>query len=358
MKSVKVGVIGTNRQSHLLAIKSHERADLVAICGRNQARTAERAQTYGIRETYADYRRLIAESDLDAVVVATPDDLHYPMVMAALEKRLHVLCEKPLALNAAQAAEMLEKAKAAEVRHMVFYTWRWFPHTRHFRRLIADGAVGRCLAFSFRFLQSKNLNQERGYSWRDDHKRSYGVLGDLGSHLIDLCRYCVDEIDSVSASLSTHLPVIDPRQPVEPANDSALLTVVTHGGAQGILHASRVAAVAEMELGLSAYGERGVIELAFRESGAQIVLMRPGEPPQEVPLPEELQNELDPNKPFRQQMGRVLAEQPVGARLFVDAILGSADARPSFIDGYKTMQVIDAAIESAESGRRVSIADA
>ena len=113
-----------------------------------------------------------------------------------------------------------------------------------------------------------------------------------------------------------------------------------------------------MELVLSVYGERGVIELGFRESGAQIVLMRPGEPLQEIPLPEELQNELDPNLPFRQQMGRVLVEQSVGARLFVDAILGSADARPTFWDGYRTMQVIDAAIESSETGRRVSIADA
>ena len=358
MKSVKVGVIGTNRQSHLLAIKSHERAVLVSICGRNQARTAERAQKYGIREAYADYRRLIAESDLDAVLVATPDDLHYPMVMAALEKRLHVMCEKPLALNAAQAAEMLEKAEQAQVKHMVFYTWRWFPQPRHFCRLIAEGAVGRCLAFSFRFLQSKNLSADRDYSWRDDGKRSCGVLGDLGSHLIDLCRFCIDEIDSVSASLSTHLPLSGPRQPAEPANDSALLTVVTQSGAQGTLYASRVAAVPEMELGLSVYGERGVIELAFRASGAQIVLMRPGKPPQEVPLPDELESELDPDQPFRRRMQQVLLEQPVGNRLFIDAILGSADARPSFWDGYKTMQVIDAAIESAETGCRVSIAEA
>jgi predicted dehydrogenase len=183
------------------------------------------------------------------------------------------------------------------------------------------------------------------------------VLGDLGSHLIDLCRYCVDEIDSVSASLSTHLPVTNPEQPVAPANDSALLTVMTQSGAQGALHASRVAAVAEMELVLSVYGERGVIELAFRGSGARTVLMRPGEPPQEVPLPDELKSELDPNLPFRRRMQQVLLEQPVGVRLFIDAILGAADARPTFWDGYRTMQVIDAAVESAESGRRVSIVD-
>ena len=83
--------------------------------------------------------------------------------------------------------------------------------------------------------------------------------------------------------------------------------------------------------------------------------MRPGESPQEVPLPDEPTSELDPSKSFRQQMGRVLVEQPVGNRLFVDAILEDLPAAPSFYDGWKAQQVIDAAIESHRSGTRVSV---
>ena len=362
MKRVKVGIIGTSWWAdwvHLPSLKSHEKADLVAICGRNQGRTGEIAAKYDIRETYADYRQMIAESDLDAVVILTPDDMHYPMVMAALEKRLHVMCEKPLALNAAQAAEMLQKAEEANVKHMVFFTWRWFAHQRYFRRLIAEGSVGRCLYFHFHFLGSGGLKTDRPYRWRDDRKRARGVLGDLGSHMIDMCRYCVDEIRSVSASLAVHVPVLDPQQAAEPANDSAVLTVETQKGTQGTIHVSRVAAISEMEQGLSVHGEGGVLELAFRPfSGARITLMQPGEPSRELPLPTDLSNEFDGSKPFLEQGKQVFREQPVGDRLFIDAILGAAAAQPSFYDGYRAQQVVDAAIESAETGRRISLPDA
>jgi predicted dehydrogenase len=362
MDKVKVGVIGTSYWAdlmHLPSVKSHEQADLVAICGRNQERAAERADKYGIREQYADYRRMLDQADLDAVVIVTPDDVHYPMVMAALERGLHVMCEKPLALNATQAAEMLQAAEKARVKHMVFFTNRWRPYLRYYRRLLTEGTVGRCLYFRFRFLKPVNLKADRGYRWRDDGKRGHGVLGDLGSHMIDLCRHCVDEIRSVSASLAVHVPSIGPGHPTQPANDSALLMVETRQGSQGILHASHVAAISDAGLYLTVHGERGVLELtlAYTATGERISLVRPGEPPCEMPLPEDLASEFAADKPYIPQLLQLFAEQPVGDRQFIDAILGAARAEPSFYDGYKVMQVIDAAVESAETGRRIAIPD-
>ena len=131
MEKVRIGVIGTSWWAdlvHLPSIASHDRADLVAICGRNQERAREMAAKYGIGATYADYRQMIAKEGLDAVVIVTPDDMHHPMAMAALDEGLHVMCEKPLGLNVAQTAEMLAKAEEAGVTHMVYYTSRWFPH--------------------------------------------------------------------------------------------------------------------------------------------------------------------------------------------------------------------------------------
>jgi predicted dehydrogenase len=252
---------------------------------------------------------------------------------------------------------MLQAAEDAQVQHMVFFTFRWFSYLRYYRRLLAEGAVGRCLYFCFRWLQSRDLKAERGYAWRNDRTRCRGVLGDLGTHVIDLCRYCVDEIHTVSASLAVHVPATGPGHPAEPANDSAVLTVETRQGAQGTLHASRVAAVSEIGRYLTVHGERGALELTSTSSGARIVLMRPGEPPREMPLPDDLANEFDADKPFTQQMLQVFAEQPVGDRLFIDAILGAARAEPSFYDGYKAVQVVDAAFESAETGRRITIPD-
>jgi len=358
MDKVKVGIIGTSgwtNMAHLPSIKSHPQADLVAICGRNQQRAAERAAQYGIRETYADYRRMIAEADLDAVVVVSPDDLHYPMTMAALERGLHVLCEKPLALNAIQAAEMFEAAERAQVVHMVYFTYRWFPHHRYYRSLIAEGEIGRPLYFCARFLQSRDLKVDRGYTWGDDGTRCSGVLGGLGSHLIDACRICVDEIHTVSASLAVHVPATGQGQPAELANNSALLTVATRQGTQGTLHASRVAGVRDMERHLTVHGTEGVLELTDTQSSAQIVLMRPGEPPREMPLPDDLASELHGEIPYIRQLQQAFAEQPVGDRLFIDVILGTVSEWPTFYDGYKAQQVIDAAFESHKTGQRIAI---
>src|SRR4051794_37152630 len=106
---------------------SDERATLSAICGRNRERDDELAAKYSIPQVFTEYHQMIEQGGLDAVVVATPDDMHYEMVMAALKAGLHVLCEKPIALNAKDAKTMYETAEAKHLKHMVMYTWHWLP---------------------------------------------------------------------------------------------------------------------------------------------------------------------------------------------------------------------------------------
>ena len=133
-RQVRVGMVGTSLWAdtmHLPALKSHPQAEIVAICGRNQERTAEIAQKYNIPKIFTDYETLIRQSGAEALIVATPDDLHYPVTIAALESGLHVLCEKPLALHANQALEMYEKAAIANVKHMTYFTWRWLPYFQY-----------------------------------------------------------------------------------------------------------------------------------------------------------------------------------------------------------------------------------
>ncbi|HRW09960.1 MAG TPA: Gfo/Idh/MocA family oxidoreductase, partial [Caldilineaceae bacterium] len=103
-ESVRVGVIGTSWYAdmmHLPTLQSHSQAEIAAICGRNREPAEVLAKKYAIPAIYSDYREMIEQGNLDAVVVATPDDLHYPMVMAALDAGLHVICEKPLASTVA-----------------------------------------------------------------------------------------------------------------------------------------------------------------------------------------------------------------------------------------------------------------
>jgi hypothetical protein len=124
---VQVGVRGTSywvADFHLPALRSHAGARVRAICGRDRRRAQALAEQHDIPEVYTDYRAMIDSSELDALVVVMPEDLHHPMVMAGVEAGLHVLCEKPLAFTADRSGEMLAAAERARVKHMVQFTNR------------------------------------------------------------------------------------------------------------------------------------------------------------------------------------------------------------------------------------------
>jgi hypothetical protein len=151
---IRFGVIGTSwwaDLTHLPMLKADPRVALNALCGRNRERADEMARKYGFERVNTDYRDMIDRGDLDAIVISAPDDQHYQMVMDALEAGLHVVCEKPLALNAADAKAMYEKAEQKGLRHMAFFTWRWMPQYRYARELVEDGAIGRLYHAAFRF---------------------------------------------------------------------------------------------------------------------------------------------------------------------------------------------------------------
>jgi predicted dehydrogenase len=107
------------------------------------------SKKHGIDATYTNYRKMIADGGLDAIVVASPDDQHLQMTLAAIEKGLHVLCEKPLANTAADARVMLEAAERAGVRHMVLFTWRWQPHFQFLSRWSAMAPSAPSIVRSF-----------------------------------------------------------------------------------------------------------------------------------------------------------------------------------------------------------------
>ncbi len=176
---VRIGVIGTSWYAgFLLSILAKcEDAEIAAICGRTRTRAEELAAKYPSSQVFTDYNAMIKDGRLDGVVVASPDDLHYPMVMAALKAGLHVLSEKPLGLTVAQAQEMLETAEEAGVKHLVEFTVRWMPHSRYLHQLVQEGYVGRATQYYFHHFGDRAFNN--AYDWRWDAARSLGVLGDL-----------------------------------------------------------------------------------------------------------------------------------------------------------------------------------
>ncbi len=353
-ETVRVGVIGTSWYAdlaHLPRVKSHPRAELAAICGRNRERAQEMATKYDIPRIYTDYREMIETGNLDAVIVSTPDDMHYPMTMAALDAGLHVLCEKPMALNAAQASEMYNKAEAAGVKHMICFTYRWMPPYRYLKEVIEGGYLGRC--FHCRFSYVAGYGRNARYQWKWDRRRGLGALGDLGSHMIDLARWYVGEISRVSARLGTHVARPGPEgQTLDPANDAAFLVVEFENGAQGVIELSAVAHTPHgQEQYTRLYGQSGTLEADQSHAVAEIRGARQDEKQLEIlPVPDELWSGVDRTQPLRRRGLKVFLKQPVADRQLIDAILDDRPVEPSFYDGLQAQRVIDAAFQSHEHG--------
>lgn len=362
VERVRVGVISTSWYAdslHLPSLKSHPQAEVAALCGRNAERAHELARKFAIPHVYADYREMLEKGDLDAVVVAAPDDLHYTMTMDALEAGLHVLCEKPLALTAAAAATMATRADAAGVKHMVFFTFRWLQHTSYVHELLAAGVVGRTYASHISYVHGGGRGAVA--SWRFDGARSNGILGDLGSHLIDLARWFHGEIKSVSASVKS----FGERRGaagewVMPTNDAATLLVEYAGGAQGVIHTSAMAHVGRrgLEQHIVIHGADGSLEADFTfgnfggagEAMAVRAIDVGSDEFVPLPIPPHIWEGVDPQTPME-----VFNRQSAGDRYFIDAILNDLPIAPDFHDGAAVAAVVDAALESQRTGLRVEV---
>ena len=268
---VRVGVVGAGLivdALHVPSLKSHPAALVSAICSRTQKHASSVAKKHNIPDVYTDYRVMIKEANLDAIVIATPDDLHYPMTMAALDAGLHVLCEKPLALTVAQAGEMAEKANSTGLKNMIFCTNRWRPHCRYLKELLDQEFIGHPYHIYLSFLGG--YGREPVYKWRFDTNRANGILGDLGSHLIDLARWYMGDIVKVSALLGSFVKRLDPNgEEHNPANDSAMLLLEFENGVHGIIQTSAVAYTANRfnEHHIRVHGSEGTLEVDHTMEG-------------------------------------------------------------------------------------------
>jgi predicted dehydrogenase len=360
---LRVGLIGTSGYAGgdlLPALTRHPRAEVVAICGRNRERAQELADKFSIQQVFTDYREMIDADILDALVIASPDDLHYPMTMYALEARLHVLCEKPVAMNADQARAMYEKAEAIGVKHLVMFTWHWMPYFQYVHNLLAD-YIGQCYQASFSFLMG--FGRAGQYAWRFDAQRSTGTLGDFGAHMIELATWYLGDIAKVSGQLTAFVQRPAPDgQALVAANDAALLSVQFASGAQGVIQLSAVAHLGEKGAvqQITLYGEKGTLDVTVTyegpEAGAVIRAQRSHETAfTTLPVPESLWGGVDRTQGFFGQVDEFLRSQSVGSRLFIDAIVDDKPASPNLYEGLKVQECIDGALESHKTGRWVTL---
>ena len=204
---VRVGFIGVGAvvgYHHLPGLRLDPRAQLVAICDAAPDLLAKRQAEWNVQHATTDAIELCKSDQIDAVVIATPNDLHRPIAVAAARAGKHIMCEKPLGLNAGEVRAMYEAARDAGVVHMTAFTYRFAPAMRYLRHLLKSGALGTPRHFrSQRFLDWP----ETCWGWRQYKSRAgAGDLFDMTIHRIDFAIDLLGPIARVCGAVARFAP--------------------------------------------------------------------------------------------------------------------------------------------------------
>ena len=201
------GFIGTPYRREIR--DSKEDATIVALCARRHELLEAAAKEDGAELLTDDWRKVVDHPDVNFVLIATPDALHYEAVLACREQGKHVLCEKPLATSAQQAYEMWTAYRDSGLGHYVPYWTRYVPVFARARRIVADGMLGQIKAVIYRWHNARPAAMP--FTWRDDANLSAaGSIADVGSHAYDTMRWIIGQ---EATRVLTHARVITPAKP-------------------------------------------------------------------------------------------------------------------------------------------------
>jgi predicted dehydrogenase len=270
---IRVGVIGTGRMAevHARAFQKLSGVRITSACDVDAARVEDFAARMDIPNTFLSSDDLIASGEVDAVSVVTPDALHGPISLQAVSAGLHVLCEKPLALNYAEAKQMAAAAGKAGVINMVNFSYRRSAALQKARQMIDSGTLGEVRHLEASYLQSwlpskvwGDWKSSPAWLWRLSSKHgSKGVLGDIRVHLLDFATYPAGPLRSLQATLKTFPKA--PGNRMGPyrldANDSAVITAELECGGLAVIHATRWATGKKNALFLRIHGSKGAVEI-------------------------------------------------------------------------------------------------
>lgn len=368
-RRLRVAVIGTGMIAgvHVRAAKAAG-AEVTGVLGRTPDRSAQVAAQLDVPRGYASLEDVLADAP-DVVHVCTPNDQHHPQALAAIRAGVHVVCEKPLAVSAEQAAELERAAADAGVVATVPFVYRYHPVVREIRARITEGDLGRVLAVHGHYLQDWMLDEDAS-SWRVDPSASglSRAFADIGSHWCDLVEFVTgtrftevtaatdivyDTRPAASGPSFSGSPDPDPladtsRRAEVTTEDTAVATFRTDTGRIGNVVVSQVAAgrknrlwfEVDGTLGSAAFDQEQPESAWFgNERGAQIVVRDPSQ-----------------GAPDQRRLAVVPSGHPQGyldafAAFVADtyaAVRGEApEGLPKFSDGARAAAIIDAVVASA-----------
>ena len=350
---MRIAIIGAGAVSdyhHVPAINLDPRAELAAVCDADPNLLQQRKLDWGIEDVTSDYDSLCARDDIDAVIIATPNFTHRPMSLAAAAGGKHIMCEKPLGLNAQEVRDMYHAARDANVVHMTAFTYRFAPSMRYLKHLLTQGELGEPRHFrSQRFLDWP----ETSWGWRQYKDRAgAGDLFDMTIHRIDFAADLLGPIARVCGAVARFAPRdVTPSGescPPSDVDDWSCLIGEFASGAVGVWEGTTLA---------KGYHRNGFghewAEINGSEASAVYRLHEPntllfgktGGDLDPIPVPDEFLKPQDsPRDPKAGEPATVFRYDLVWE--FVSAIVEGRQAVPSFHDGLKAQVVADAVLRS------------
>ena len=252
MKKLRCAVIGLGMgRGHVKGFQSHPRAEVVAVCDKDEARLQAVADTLSVPSTYTDARAMLKDEKLDVVSVATPNKFHKPLTIAAFKAGCHVLCEKPMAMNAREAREMLAAAKKTKRRLMINFSYRFTEQAWALKQQVDRGVLGD--VYFGRTVWHRRRGMPGFGGWFGKKALAGGgPLIDLGVHRLDLALWLMGYPKPAWVMGSTYAPIASALAKAEgksfDVEDLAAGMIRFKNGASLIVEASWAANIAEREL--------------------------------------------------------------------------------------------------------------
>lgn len=384
MKKLNVGIIGYKFMG-----KAHSNAwrkapyffdlnvepVLKVACGRHKASLKEFADRWGWQETETDWKKVVERADIDIIDIGVPTHLHHDVAIAAAKAGKHLFCEKPMAMSYAQAKEMYEVAEENGIKHYLNHNYRRCPAVMLAKQLIKDGKVGRIFHWRGAYLQSWIVDPNFPLTWHLQKEfAGAGPHWDLNSHSVDLARFLVGEVKSVSCMSSQFIkqrPLPDEEaagtfkgavkgteKGTVTVEDAAFMLAEFENGALGSFEATRFAPGRKNYNYFEIYGDKGSIVFDLERMN-------------------ELQFFSNDDPANAQGFRTIIATESSHAYVanwwppghiigyeheFVHAVVDFLNAidqdqkiEPNFYDGMRAMQILEAGLQSAAEGRRVEL---
>ncbi|MBQ8408700.1 MAG: Gfo/Idh/MocA family oxidoreductase [Clostridia bacterium] len=345
-------------------------AEYVAVCTSRIETARAAVDQYRLGSATASEDDVIYDKDVDIVDISTPNIFHYETAKKAILAGKHVLCEKPLAVTAEQASELASLARDAFERNgqvcgMVFNN-RHLAAVKRAKELIDEGRLGRIISFDFKYLHNSCIDPERTAGWKQDKNIcGAGTLFDLGSHIVDLCRYLCGEFTEIYAKEQIAFPEhkkADGSIWQTNADEAVYMTATLACGAVGTLTAGKINVGENDGLTFAIYGTEGTLKfdlmeldwLYFYDSHAEggnfggmhgftkiECVGRYSKPGGGFPSPKA------PNGWLRGHVGSMYA--------YLSAVCEGREVSPSFEDGAKAQIILEAAHRSHLEGKAIKI---